>query len=135
MPAIRFVLSAALAVVLASPDLAEDKAPIKKELLVGVWVPAKLPEGLPSGSTFTVEFTMDGKIKTWVKFGDKEGPAHESLEGTYTIDGEKLTVVGKKDKENINRTVTISKLTEKELVAIGKDKDGKDETIEFIKKK
>lgn len=63
------------------------------------------------------------------------GSLHQSLEGIYTIDGEKLTVVGKKDKDNINRTVTISKLTEKELVAIGKDKDGKTETIEFIKKK
>lgn len=135
MFAIRFVLSAALVVVLAGANLADEKAPIKKELLVGVWMPAKLPEGLPAGSTFTVEFTMDGKIKTWIKSGDKEGPPHESLEGTYTIDGDKLTVVAKKDKEHIKRTVTISKLTEKELVVVGKDKDGKAETIEFIKRK
>ncbi len=124
-----------LSFILVSPSLADDKAPIKKELLVGVWVPAKIPEGLPSGSTFTVEFTVSGKIKTWVKFGDKEGPPHESLEGTYTVDGDKLTVVGRKDKEDIKRTVTISKLTEKELVAAGKDKDGQTETILFTKMK
>ena len=100
-------------------------------MIVGVWEPAKPPEDLPPGSLITVEFTKDGKIKTWVKFGDKAGPPHEALEGTYSIDGDKLTIAGKKDDKDINRNVTIVKLTDKELVTIAKGNDDTTETTEF----
>lgn len=134
MPGLRIVLPAVLVVVLLGSATANDEAPPNKELIVGVWEPAKPPEGLPPGSTMTVEFTKDGKFKTWVKFGDKPGPPHETLEGTYSIDGDKLTVVRKNGGKDTNKIVTITKLTDKELVAVEKEKDGTIVTAELKRK-
>src|SRR5579862_5485811 len=64
-----------------------------KSQIVGVW---SLPED-PNlkGATGTVEFTKDMKLKVALslKIGDKEQSI--SFDGTYAVDGDKLTVIMK----------------------------------------
>ncbi len=99
----------------------KDKFDIKK--LVGKWEPA-------DGKTpLTVEFTDKGKLILSIDLGGKS----EKVEGTYKLSDEKLemtmTVEGKEQKE----TVTLSKLTDDEMV--GKDSKGKEESFKKVKPK
>ena len=99
----------------------EGKIDAKK--LVGKWAPAD------DKAQVTIEFTDKGKLILSIALGDKT----EKVEGTYKLDGDKLemimTFVGKEMKE----TVTISKLTDDEMV--GKDSKGKEEKFKKIKAK
>jgi uncharacterized protein (TIGR03066 family) len=99
----------------------ENKADIAKDKLVGVWEAAK--GDLPKGST--VEFTKDGKLHIVVKDNDKTF----KVDGSYAVDGDKLKIVtvfeGKEDKQ----TITVTKLTDTDLVT----KDEKNMVDEFKK--
>src|SRR5262245_9145317 len=101
----------------AGQDKDKDKDKIDAKKLIGKWEPADAKESL------TVEFTDKGKLILSV---DANGKAL-TIEGTYKLDGNKLEMVmsfgGKEQKE----TITLSKLTDDELV--GKDYKGKEETI------
>jgi uncharacterized protein (TIGR03066 family) len=104
---------------------AQDK--IDKDKIVGTWELTKstAKEGPPPGTT--VEFTKDGKLKFKVKVENKE----ITLEGTYTIDGDKLnTAMKTPDGKEQKDTDTITKLTDKEMVLKG----SKGEVNEFKKK-
>jgi uncharacterized protein (TIGR03066 family) len=90
--------------------------------IVGTWKPTK---GEIPAST-TVEFTKNGKMKLNIKAGGRT----ISLEGTYKVDGDKLTTTGKgPDGKEKTVTVKIKKLTDKELVI----EDEKGKTEEFKK--
>jgi uncharacterized protein (TIGR03066 family) len=104
-----------------------------KEKIVGIWEFVKVTGGDPKDSPppgSTVEFTRDGKTKISLKVGAQPSVA----EGTYTVDGDtlKMTSKGPGGMEHTD-TVTITKLTEKEMV-IEEKKAGKTETTELKKK-
>jgi uncharacterized protein (TIGR03066 family) len=91
--------------------------------IVGTWEATK--GEMPAGST--VEFTKDGKMKINIKAGGQT----VSVEGTYKVDGDKLTTTGKgPDGKEKTETVKIKKLTDKELAL----EDDKGKTEEFKKK-
>src|SRR5262249_3392554 len=94
----RFALAGFLVLGLALGGTAGDGNAKK---IVGLWEFVKSDEegkGPPPGTT--VRFTKDGKLKLHLKVEDKEF----NLEGTYKVDGKKLTInieFGGKSKEDI----------------------------------
>jgi uncharacterized protein (TIGR03066 family) len=101
---------------------ADDKDDNAKKI-VGTWEVTKSGSDLPAGST--VEFTKDGKLNVVIKDNDTV-----KLDGTYKVEKDKLTVKLKAGDQTIEETVTIQKLTDKELEL--KDKDNK---VDVMKKK
>jgi len=93
--------------------------------LVGTWELAKSGGDLPPGTI--IEFTKDGKLKAVLKADDQE----ITIEGTYKLDKNKIEVKVKVGEETVEETVTIKRLTDKELEV--EDKEGKVDT--FKKKK
>jgi uncharacterized protein (TIGR03066 family) len=117
----RLLAVAFLAVGLLGGVQADEKKADNKTLIVGVWEVTKGTDGPPIGAT--LEFTKEGKVKMTAKRDGQE----VSKQGTYTVEGDKVTVDGDGRKES----ATIKKLTEKELVleiAPGK-------TVELTRKK
>jgi uncharacterized protein (TIGR03066 family) len=106
------------------PSAAADKADNKTKI-VGSWNVTKVGSDLPPEAVLV--FSKDGKLKITGKVKDKTF----TVEGTYLVDGDKLSVTlkgpdGKEHKE----TMTIKTLTDKKLVT--KDDKGKED--EFAKK-
>jgi uncharacterized protein (TIGR03066 family) len=103
----------------------EAKADAGKKL-VGVWEVVKAEQGaLPVGST--VDFAKDGKAKVTAVRDGKESTA----EGTYAVDGTKLTVTLKHGEKEVKHAITIKKLTDTEFVT----ENEKGKTAEFKRKK
>ncbi len=118
---------AALVAVLAFAGFAgaaDEKIDAKK--LIGKWEPSK-PE--KDGPKLVLEIGEKGKFTLHVTIGGKT----ENIDGTYKLEGNKLdiemTFGGKTEKE----TITITKLTDTELVA--KDSKGKEDTMTRVKDK
>jgi len=96
---------------------AEDKVDYAK-LIVGKWEITKADDGtVPVGTT--VEFTKDGKFKVTGKKESKE----ENVEGTYKVEKNTFTFMMKVGDMEHKETITITKMTDKEMLT--KDKDGK----------
>lgn len=76
--------------------------------LVGKWE-EKAPK---KDEQMRLEFTKDGKVTIAGSRGDQELKA----EGTYKLDGAKLTFAVKFMDMEIEQTITITKLTDEELV-------------------
>jgi uncharacterized protein (TIGR03066 family) len=116
-----------IAVLLNSSASSAPEPSSNRTKIVGVWEFVKSDDGTPPGST--LEFTKDGKIKVETKVGDED----LKMEGTYKVDGDKLTVTIKeteaKEKDK-SETVTITKLTDNELIV--KDEKGQ---VDVLKKK
>jgi uncharacterized protein (TIGR03066 family) len=89
------------------------------DLIVGKWELTK-GEGAPPGTE--MEFTKDGKVKVSMKVGEKG----VSLEGTYKVEGDKLTVT-MMDKTDSD---TIKTLNDTTLVM----EDSKGKTAELKRK-
>jgi uncharacterized protein (TIGR03066 family) len=94
--------------------------------IIGLWEVTK-GEGAPPGST--VEFSKDGKLKVHAKVGDKE----INIDGTYKVEGDKLTVTLTFEGKTIMETNKIKKLTEQQLIV--EDEKGKVEEFKRIEKK
>src|SRR5438874_10698010 len=125
MNALRLVAVGAIVCLLGVGARAEEKKDLAK-MLVGKWECTKSdPDSLPVGGI--VEFTKDGKIKVTVKEGDKE----MKMEGTYTVEAHKFTFVMKMGDQEHKDTITVKKITDKEMVTEGAD--GK--KVELAKKK
>lgn len=103
----------------------EKKADIDGKKLVGKWEP-KTPK---KGEAMVMEFSKDGKLTVTGDMGGKE----VKIEGTYKLDGDKLSFALKFMDVEIKETVTITKLTDDEME--GKDKDGKAESFKKVKAK
>lgn len=98
----------------------------KAAKLVGNWEAAKADKGtLPPGSV--VSFAKGGKMKVTHKKDGKE----ETAEGTYKVDGDKLSIALKHDGKEHKMTLTIKKATDDALTVT----DDKDRTVEFKRKK
>ena len=78
--------------------------------LIGKWEPTDLPKGVKA----MVEFAKDGKLLVRNEVGGQ--PLR--LEGTYKLDGNRLAVTVKRDGQDRTGTMTVSKLTDDELVML-----------------
>ncbi|HZT83368.1 MAG TPA: TIGR03066 family protein [Gemmataceae bacterium] len=106
----------------AGAQNADKKAP-NKENLVGVWDVTKSEEA-PKGAT--IEFTRDGKVIISIP---QEGKAIK-FEGTYTVEGNKITTAIKFGDKVKKETVTIKELSDTKLVTV----DEKSKVEEFKKR-
>ena len=103
---------------------ADDKDDNAKKI-VGKWEVTKSGSDVPVGSIVT--FSKDGKINVAVKLDGKD----ESIDGTYKVEKDKLTVKLKVADQTIEEALTLHKLTDKELEI--KDKDGKVDVLKKVK--
>lgn len=114
------VLMAALAVTAGAT--ADDKAEkIDAKKLVGKWEPKE------GKQKFVMEFTKDGKAIFTA--GDDF-----KAEGTYKVDGNKLTMTMKLGDKEQTKTRTILKLTDTELTSKDTEKE-KEDTLVRVKAK
>ena len=97
-----------LVTVAAADDQKDSKIDGKK--LIGKWTPKdpKKEAGL------TIEFAKDGKMFVFITIAGKE----EKIEGTYSLDGDKLKVGLKFMAKEKQETMTITKLTDDELETV-----------------
>jgi uncharacterized protein (TIGR03066 family) len=111
----------------AADEKKDDKkeAAIDTKKLIGRWEP-KEPK---KGEEFALEFAKDGKM---VVSGTLDGKP-QTLVGSYTLDGAKLSFELKAVGETIKETIVVLKLTDEELEA--RDKDGKTEVLTRAKPK
>jgi len=96
--------------------------------IVGKWEVSKTgdAQGAPVGAV--VDFQKDGKLGMTMKILDKE----MTMNGTYKVDGDKLTITMKGlDGKEQSETNTIKSLDDTTMVLIEKDK----KETEFKKKK
>jgi uncharacterized protein (TIGR03066 family) len=104
----RALVCCPLALVIGFGVSADDKKDEKIDAakLIGRWE-AKGPKG-----ALVIEFTKDGKTRSaFTSFGQPG-----KVEGTYTVDGNKLITVAKHEEREVKETLTITKLTDSELV-------------------
>ena len=103
------------------PAAADDKPgeKIDGKKLVGKWTPKD-----EKGPKFTIEFTKDGKVNMNI-FDMK-------VDGTYKLEGNKITLTLKTEGKEETMTRTISKLTDEEIVSKD-DKGGKEDTLVRVK--
>jgi uncharacterized protein (TIGR03066 family) len=121
----RAILGFGLAVLLvASAGVSADDA-VDAKKLIGKWELKELPKDFPAGVTATAEFTNDGKLTVVFTFDGKS----DKTEGTYKLDGNKLSVEFKDTKE----TSTVTKLTDEELTL--KYEKGTEEAFKRVKAK
>ena len=105
----RTLLACTLAIVVhGGPAWAEDTKVEKIDTakLVGRWDAQNTKNGL------VIEFTKDGKTKS--VFMSSPGKQIQ-VEGTYTVEGNKLITVVKSGDQEAKETLTVSKLTDTEL--------------------
>jgi len=130
-----------------SAVLAADEKAVDKDKIVGTWKLIK-EGGRPAKEKAVLQFAKDGKVKITstveiakVEAGGKKTKTKtkvesktETMEGTYKVEGDKLTVVmvvkfaGKERKETM--TLTIKTLTDKKLTVVH---DGKEDEFEKTK--
>jgi uncharacterized protein (TIGR03066 family) len=118
---------------MAVTAIADDKA-VDKDKIVGTWQVTKSAGGLPGDAVLL--FTKDGKLKITITVPvkskeNKKTSQTFTLEGTYQVEGDKLSVVLKQGGKENKETMTIKTLTDKKLVTV--DPKGKED--EFEKKK
>jgi uncharacterized protein (TIGR03066 family) len=90
-----------------SADDKKDAPKIDPAKLVGKWTRAK-----QGGS---MEFTKDGKL--FAAIPDADGGTIKA-EGTYTLDGNRLTIKVRVEGKELTSTSTVTKLTDAELVTV-----------------
>jgi uncharacterized protein (TIGR03066 family) len=103
-----------LAASLTADDKKDDKIDAKK--LLGKWSPKDKKD-------VVIEFAKDGKLLVTATGGGKDFKG----EGTYKLDGHKLTTTMKHGDKEETHVRTISKLTDTELVS--SDEKGKEDTL------
>ncbi len=117
---VRILSLFALALIVVTPSLADDK--IDGKLLLGKWEPTgdKVPPGLKA----VIDFQKDDKVVVEVDFNGKS----QKIEGKYKIDGNKLEMTMKTpDGQERSQKMTIVKLTNKEATI--KDEDKNEEQV------
>jgi len=106
---------AAVLFALAAGAAADDTIDAGK--LLGKWE----PKGAKKDAKIVLEFAKGGKLVV-----TSPGPERESrLEGTYKLDGNKLTLHLKVGDQEVKDTVTVTKLTDDEMEGESDGKKGK----------
>jgi uncharacterized protein (TIGR03066 family) len=125
MNALKLLAVGAIVCVMSAGARAEEKIDYAK-MLVGKWEVTKAdPETVPPGTI--VEFTKDGKFKV----GGKKDDVEMNLEGTYTVEKNTFTFTLKIGDEEKKDTITITKITDKEMYTKNKE----DKKVELTRKK
>jgi uncharacterized protein (TIGR03066 family) len=120
------ILVFSLAVVSGIVALAHaDEKSVDKAKLVGKWKMVKIDGKVPPVDSF-LEFTKDGKL---VFTFEKDGKS-DKVESTYSIEGDKITVVVKKGDNQDKNTETISLAGDKLTIT---KRDGNKVELERIK--
>lgn len=110
MKMLRLVLTAFVVASLSSSAMAADEKADIKKLIVGKWEAVQVDENtLPKGTI--IEFTKDGKLKVTAK---KEGK-DESVDGTYTVDGQTFTYKLKIGDQELSAKINVKKISATEL--------------------
>ena len=122
MNALKYLAAAAVVCLVGAGARADEKDYPK--LIVGTWEVTAAEEGVPKGAI--IEFTKDGKITMTGKKDDVE----VKREGTYKVDGSKLTVTTEGEGAKTTN-IKITKLTDSEMTV--ESEEGK--KVEFKKKK
>ncbi len=117
----RAVVASVMVLVLAGFAGAAD---VDAKKLLGKWEPAK-PE--KDGPTMVLEIMGEGKFVLHVTFQGKT----EKVNGTYKVTGDKIDVEMKIGDKVEKDTLTVTKLTDTEMVTKGKS--GKEETMKKVK--
>lgn len=104
---------------LTGSAVGQDKDKIDGKKLVGKWA---TKDGAPE--KFTVVFTKDGKMTF-----DGDGM---KIEGTYKLDGNKLSMAIKFGEKENTEKMTILRLTDDEMDT--EDSNGKKDTLTRVKK-
>lgn len=97
-----------------STSLVEDK--IDGKLLIGKWKPEKLPENLDS---LVVEYKKDDKLTVEIEAQGQK----QSFEGTYKLEGDKLSIKIDFNGNEQNQKRKITKLTADEMVTTDDEKN------------
>ncbi|WP_439631490.1 TIGR03066 family protein [Gemmata sp.] len=120
----RMVLSCVLAVVAFHPAGADDKKveKIDEAKLIGKWEPQ-------DRKGRAVEFLKDGKLTVTIPGANGD----VKLDGTYTVEGNKLVTVIRAAKQEVKKTITVSELTDTAMS--GTDDTGKEDTFVRVKGK
>jgi uncharacterized protein (TIGR03066 family) len=132
MKAVCALAVGVLAVLVAGTGVAQDKKDDAKDYakkIVGKWEITKAgnPMGAQAGSV--LEYQKDGKLKATIKAGDRDFP----ITGTYKVDGDKVTNKFEVMGQEVEETLTITKLTDDALEL--KDKDGGVDVCKRVKDK
>ncbi len=132
MKAVCAVAVGLLAVLAAGPGRADDKKDDKKDYakeILGRWEITKAgnPNGAQAGSI--LEYGKDGKFKAVVKVGDQEF----TVTGTHKVEKDKVTHKFEVMGNDVEETLTISKLTADALELT--DKDGGVDVCKRLKEK
>lgn len=119
-PVFASVLGVLLIVVAGHARAQDDNA--KK--IVGVWEVTKSGSEIPAGTT--LEFTKDGKLR----FVHKADGTDLKLEGTYSVNKDKLKVKLKVAEQTVEETGTIKRLTDEVL-----EIEDSEKKVNLLKKK
>ena len=119
----RAILCCALGLLLCGGLSADDKKDekIDAKKLVGKWQ----EKGAPKGEGL-MELTKDGKYRMTIGKGDV-------IEGTYKVEGNKIKYVVSLNGKNVEDVMTVSKLTDTELVVYAFEGAKKQETYIRVK--
>jgi len=116
--------AAVLVLVAGGTTVGQDtKDKLDAKLLVGKWT----PDDEAKRDKMTIEFLKDGKLAIGFKFGEAK---EFKIDGTYKLDGDKLTVKMSFMGEEKSEVMTVNKLTAKTLVTT--DEKGKKDTLSRI---
>lgn len=123
LPGLALAVVLGLTATAAGQDKKDDTVDGKK--LIGRWSPkdAKKEAGL------VIEFAKDGKLVLSVDIAGKP----EKVEGTYKLDGNKLSLAIKFGEKENKETMTVLRLTDDELET--EDSTGKKDTLVRLKAK
>jgi uncharacterized protein (TIGR03066 family) len=120
----RSLIGAVVVLALAGFTTAAGQEKIDGKKLVGKWEPTDV-----TGAMLVVEFTDKGTVSVSVEKGGKS----VKVDGTYRLSGDRLEMALKMDGKEQKETITVTRLTDDELV--GKDEKGKEERMRKIKGK
>lgn len=121
----RTLLGLGIVLAVAFGAHAADEKKIDAMKLIGKWEPVKPKKD----EELVMEFTKDGKLIVTGSMGEKA----LKIEGTYKLEGDKLSFVLKFMGDEIKQTVTITKLTDDEME--GTDPANKTEAFKKVKPK
>src|ERR1700704_6210822 len=115
MNVLKLLAVGALVCLLGGAALGDDKKDYAK-LLVGKWEVTKADPGtVPVGGV--VEFTKDGKMKVTSKKDNDE----VTVEGNYKVEKSTFTMKLKIGDEEVMHTITITKISDKEMATKNKE--------------
>ncbi|HQR06979.1 MAG TPA: hypothetical protein PLN21_09165 [Gemmatales bacterium] len=114
-----------VSVLLLAPSTSRVDDKIDGKLLIGKWTPEKPPEGVDK---VVIEYTKDNKMLVEIEVQGQK----QNFEGTYKLDGDKLSFkidIGGQERDEKRK---ILKLTENEMTTKDEEKN-EERTMKKVK--